>query len=134
VLPFLCFASHWTDIARAIGEKAPTIAKELWPRVQRRLASYAKCEAEGRLKLVILMPTGPGPGHRSNDIPINLSKEMELRIAATGGRLFGFGVRTSEKSYDPLIQMDYWHDFKLQVHYHLIDDVERHPPGHIIWP
>jgi RHS repeat-associated protein len=127
--------SHWPDIAKAIAAKAPLIAEQAAARISRRIPAYAAAELQGRLKFVIFTPSGPGP--RSNDHYINFGSQAQVAVAALGGRLFGFGIRTSKANVDQVFRIDYW-DLRtplnpLKVHYHLIDD-PSHPPGRQIWP
>src|SRR6185312_10489100 len=58
---FSTFGPHWGQIASAIEREAPVMAEEIAGEVARRLPSYLEAEAEGRLKMIFFMPTGPGP-------------------------------------------------------------------------
>lgn len=124
------------NIARAIAAKAPEISDRAAARVSRRLPAYVTADTQGRLKYVIFAPTGPGT--RSAENYINFGSKAQLAIGVTGGRLFGFGIRTSRENVDQIFRIDYW-DTRyparpVTVHYHLIDDKEAHPPGRQIWP
>ncbi len=87
------------------------------------------------------LPTGPAPGRRG-DKSINLSSRLTVAVSPTGGRLFGFGVRTSEQRKlnlpgDQFFRIDYFDRNEtppLNVHYHVFGEKDHHPgPDRVIW-
>jgi RHS repeat-associated protein len=130
---------HWNDISKAIMDKSPQIAAEVALRVESRIPKYIGLQAQGRLKPVFFATTGPGA--RSMEHYINVGSKLQIGLAASGGRLFGFGLRTSSNNVDQIFRIDYWDVRKpplrptptpLHVHYHILGD--GHMPDRTIWP
>lgn len=128
-------ANDWDDIANAIGAKAQQIAAEASTEGLRRLGSYLKAQAEGRLKLVFFAPSGPFAKRR--DTYIDVGDNVQIGVSPGGGRLFGFGIRTSKGNVDQVFRIDYWDGrpnrptpTPLHVHYHVYDIINHAS----IWP
>lgn len=117
---------NWENMSKAMLQHAPQIAAEASAEATRRIPSYMKAEAEGRLKLILFTPSGPGT--RASDSFINVGGNIQLAVSPLGGRLFGLGVRTSKANYDQVFRIDYWENRRLELHYHIYSS-----PGRFIW-
>lgn len=134
---FKAIGPNWDKIARSIGDRSGSIASEAAARVAPRIPTYLAVQAQGRLKPVLYAPTEPG--NRGTEHYIDVGSKAQIAVSASGGRLFGLGIRTSRANVDPIFQIHYWHGpavgGRLMVHYHLLGDDERHPSGReILWP
>ncbi len=109
-------AKDWEQISKAIAAKIPEIAAESALYASENLPGWTTAYEEGRLKFMVFAPSGPGP--LGKIVPINIGKELQLALSAGGGRLFGFGIRTSNQSYNQIFRIDYWENGSLWVHYH----------------
>jgi RHS repeat-associated protein len=121
---------HWDDISKAITAQATPIAEEVAAAVLPRIGNYTRLQAEGRLKAIFFTPSGPGT--RSNPTFVDIGSNLQIGIESSGGRLFGFGLRTSKKSYDQIFRIDYWENNQLDVHYHVLSS--SYYPSRHIWP
>ena len=121
-------AKDWEQISKAIAAKIPEIADKSAMYATGNLAGWATAYEEGRLKFMIFAPSAPGP--LGKVVPLNLGKELQLALSAGGGRLFGFGIRTSQQSYNQIFRIDYWDFGHVDVHYQ-IGSGDTHYP---IWP
>jgi RHS repeat-associated protein len=133
--------ASWKEIAHRIGVRAPDIAREAFQAVLPNLGRYAAAEASGDLQFLFYLPTGPG--RRTGDTPISITDRFGIMVSPSGGRLFGFGVRTAAQrrgggaNADQWFRID-WFDGRvnppLNVHYHVFGETDRHPgPHRVIW-
>ena len=121
-------AKDWKQISEAIAAKIPEIAEASALNAAQNLAGWMTAYEEGRSKLVIYGPAAPGPLGR---IPyLNIGSELQLALSLGGGRLFGFGVRTSNANANQIFRIDYWEKGTLDVHYQ-IGSLKQH---YQIWP
>ena len=109
--------SQWESMGQRIAAGAEAIAEQAAPQVFRRLPGYAKAKAQGRYALVIFTTTGPGA--RTNDNYIKVSRELMAAVSAMGTRLFGLGIRTAKNKYDQIFRIDYWEHGQFDLHYHI---------------
>lgn len=134
-------SKDWKEISESILLASGKIAAEVAVEFQGKLSGFVKSKAEGRLKLIFYMPTGPGA--RSKDIFIPLGDDVIAGVSASGGRLFGFGLQTSKAASgkSPIFRIDYWDVRKvgnpsksnLHVHYHVGAGEDKHPSHATIW-
>ena len=133
---FHAMGSYQTQITRAIVDNADDMAAQIAGPLAARLPTYAALASSGRLKFVIFAPTGPGP--RASENYINITKSHQLAVSPFGGRLFGFGVRTSAANVDQILRVDYW-DVRpgllnpLHLHYHIFGDKGHNDPRRTLW-
>jgi hypothetical protein len=101
--------------------------------VTRNLVGFTKAEAQGKLRIVIMMPSGIG----SYGSPryVKFGNKYELGFSIGGGRLFGIGIRTSNSYVAPILRIDYWDprysaSHNPFVHYHVGGGRTHHPIWH----
>jgi RHS repeat-associated protein len=135
---------NWRSVAKQIVHRAPQIAADAFLAVSANLQNYIRHEAAGNLQIIFFMPTGPQG--REGDRIFNVTRQFGVAVSPTGGRLFGFGVRTGGQigrsgaranGYDQWFRVD-WYDRTqnphLNVHYHVHGEPDRHPgPHRVIW-
>ncbi len=134
---------YWNVISRRIAARAGDIAADVAVAIAPRIPQYLQEEAAGTLQLVLYLPTGPAAGVRRGDRTINLSDQAAVAVSPTGGRLFGFGVRTSGQRRNPQNPGDQWFRIDyfdgrlnppLNIHYHVFQEQDHHPgPERVIW-
>ena len=132
---------NWPKIARRIRDESFKIAEEvaLALVVANKMPRYLAAEAKGDLQFILFAPSGPGNGNRKGDKIISATDRFAVGVSPSGGRLFGFGVRTTRRAsagYDQWFRIDYYdrnQNPPLSVHYHVFGDEIKHPDGRIIW-
>lgn len=143
--------AHWSDIAPAILRRADDIAVEVMAGTVMGGAAFMakawKAEAEGKLRFVVWMPSGPVNGS-ANETYIDIPKtNTTIAMRVGGGSLFGLGLQVENRKGAPnvdnnfiqqLFRIDYWNwdstipPKGLHVHYHIpFADPCSHPtyPG-----
>lgn len=130
---------HWNQIAHRITESSRRIAEDVALAIALQMPRYIAAEAARTLQFILFAPTGPGDGGRRGDNVITFTDRFAVGVAPTGGRLFGFGVRTSRArnaGYDQWFRIDYYDRTSrppLHVHYHVFGDERAHPENRTIW-
>lgn len=143
--------AHWSHMSPAIVSRADDIAGEVLAGTVTGGAAFMvkawKAEAQGKLRFVVWMPSGPVNGSADPtyiDVP---KTNITIAMRVGGGSLFGLGLQVEDRTGSPVVdnnniqqlfRIDYWNwagsllPKGLHVHYHIpFADPCKHPtyPG-----
>lgn len=112
-----------------IYSAAHNIVIEISRSISININEFKNASTDNRLRLIFYTPSSPGKRAKDKFFDVG-KKHYQIGVAATGGRYFGFGIRTKLATknnlghHHQLFRIDY-HDHKtfrdFQLHYHVED-------------